>query len=61
MLSEGVRKMVDKVMAELHSRVDDVLELLHQIDGDTARQMEQEMDRIQKIIDAFRPSDTDLE
>lgn len=46
--------MVDKVMAALQSRVDEIRELLHQIDGDTARQMEQQMNRIQEIIDTYR-------
>lgn len=46
--------MLDKVMAELQSRVNEIRELLHQMDSSAARQMEQEMDRIQEIIDAFQ-------
>lgn len=46
--------MLDKVMAELQSRVNEIRELLHQMDSSAARQMEQEMDRIQEIIDALQ-------
>ena len=46
--------MVERAMCLLQSRVDEIREMLQYIDGPTARQMEQEIDRIQKIIDAFR-------
>ena len=47
-------QMIDRAMSLLQSRVDEIREMLQYIDGPTARQMEQEMDRIQRIIDAFR-------
>lgn len=46
--------MVEHAMCLLQSRLDEIREMLQHIDGSTARQMEQEMDRIQRIIDAFR-------
>ena len=46
--------MVERAMSLLESRLDEIREVLQYIDGPTARQMEQEIDRIQKIIDAFR-------
>ena len=46
--------MIDRAMSLLQSRGDEIREMLQYIDGPTARQMEQEMDRIQRIIDAFR-------
>ena len=46
--------MIDRAMSLLQSRVDEIREMLQYIDDPTARQMEQEMDRIQRIIDAFR-------
>ena len=46
--------MIDRAMSLLQSRVAEIREMLQYIDGPTARQMEQEMDRIQKIIDALR-------
>ena len=52
-------QMIDRAMSLLQSRVDEIREMLQYIDGPTARQMEQEMDRIQKIIDAFRTNNAD--
>ena len=52
-------QMIDRAMSLLQSRVDEIREMLQYIDGSTARQMEQEMDRIQKIIDAFRTNNAD--
>ena len=46
--------MIDRAMSLLQSRVDEIREMLQYIDGPAARQIEQEMDRIQRIIDAFR-------
>ena len=51
--------MIDRAMGLLQSRLDEIREMLQYIDGPTARQMEQEMDRIQKIIDAFRTNNAD--
>ncbi len=51
--------MFERAMGLLQSRVDEICEMLQYIDGPTARQMEQEMDRIQKIIDAFRANTED--
>lgn len=46
--------MVERAMSLLESRLDEIREMLQYIDGPTARQIEQEIDRIRKIIDAFR-------
>ena len=46
--------MVERAMCLLQSRLDEICEMLQYIDGPTARQIEQEMDRIKRIIDAFR-------
>ena len=51
--------MVERALDLLQNRVDEIREMLQCIDGPTARQLEQEMDRIQKIIDAFRANATD--
>lgn len=51
--------MIDRAMSLLQSREDEIREMLQYIDGPTARQMEQEMDQIQKIIDAFRTNNAD--
>ena len=47
-------QMIERAMGLLHSRLNEIREMLQYIDGPTARQIEQEMDRIQRIIDAFR-------
>ena len=52
-------QMVERALGLLQSRLDEIREILRYIDGSTARQMEQEMDRIQKIIDAFRTNNAD--
>ena len=51
--------MVERAMSLLQNRLDEIREMLQYIDGPTARQIEQEMDRIQKIIDAFRANTED--
>ena len=51
--------MVERALGLLQSRLDEIREILRYIDGPTARQMEQEMDRIQIIIDAFRTNNAD--
>ena len=51
--------MVERAMCLLQDRLDEIREMLQYIDGPTARQIEQEMDRIQKIIDAFRANTED--
>ena len=51
--------MIDRAMGLLQSRLDEIREMLQYIDGSAARQMAQEMDRIQKIIDAFRANTED--
>ena len=50
---------VERALGLLQSRLDEIREILRNIDGPTARQMEREMDRIQKIIDAFRTNNAD--
>ena len=50
----GGIQMVERAMCLLQNRLDEIREMLQYIDGPTARQIEQEMDRIQRIIDAFR-------
>lgn len=52
-------QMIDRAMSLLQNRLDEIREMLQYIDGPTARQMEQEMDQIQKIIDAFRTNNAD--
>ena len=52
-------QMVERALGLLQSRLDEIREILRNIDGPTARQMEQEMDRIQIIIDAFRTNNAD--
>lgn len=44
--------MVERALDLLQSRLDEIREILRYIDGPTVRQMEQEMDRIQIIIDS---------
>ena len=44
--------MVERALGLLQSRLDEIREMLRYIDGPTARQIEQEMDRIQIIIDS---------
>ena len=51
--------MVERALGLLQSRLDEIREILRNIDGPTARQMEREMDRIQKIIDPFRTNNAD--
>jgi prefoldin subunit 5 len=51
--------MVERALELLQNRVDEIREMLQCIDGPAARKMEQEMDRIQKIIDAFRTNAAD--
>ena len=46
--------MVERAMCLLQNRLDEIREMLQYIDGPTARQIEQEMDRIQRIIDAYQ-------
>ena len=46
--------MVDRALNALTERIDEIREQLRCIDGDAARQMEQEMDRLQQIVDIFR-------
>lgn len=59
MISEGVMTMVDRVLNALTERIDEIREQLRCIDGDAARQMEQEMDRLQQIVDSFRGTNDD--
>ena len=51
--------MVERALRLLQSRLEEIREMLQYIDGSTARQMEQEIDRIQKIIDAFRTNNAE--
>ena len=51
--------MVERALGPLQSRLDEIREILRYIDGSAARQMEQEMDRIQIIIDTFRTNNAD--
>ena len=59
MIFIGGIQMVERALGLLQSRLDEIREMLRYIDGPTARQMEQEMDRIQIIIDAFRTNNAD--
>ena len=59
MIFIGGIQMVEHALGLLQSRLDEIREILRYIDGPTARQMEQEMDRIQIIIDAFRTNNAD--
>ena len=59
MIFIGGIQMVECALGLLQSRLDEIREMLRYIDGPTARQMEQEMDRIQIIIDAFRTNNAD--
>ena len=59
MIFIGGIQMVERALGLLQSRLDEIREMLRYIDGPTARQMEQEMDRIQIIIDTFRTNNAD--
>ena len=59
MIFIGGIQTVERALSLLQSRLDEIREILRYIDGPTARQMEQEMDRIQIIIDAFRTNNAD--
>ena len=52
MIFIGGIQMVERALGLLQSRLDEIREMLRYIDGPTARQKEQEMDRIQIIIDS---------
>lgn len=52
MMFIGGIQMVERALDLLQSRLDEIREILRYIDGPTVRQMEQEMDRIQIIIDS---------
>ena len=52
MIFIGGIQMVERALGLLQSRLDEIREILRNIDGPTARQIEQEMDRIQIIIDS---------
>ena len=51
--------MGDRALDILQRRVDELLEMLQGINGDIARQMEQEISKIQDIIDLFRSNAAD--
>lgn len=53
--------MVERALELLQNRVDEIREILQRIDGPTARQMEQEMEDILRIICTFRLNDIDPE
>ena len=44
--------MVERALGLLQSRLDEIREILRYIDGPTARQIKQEMERIQILIDS---------
>ena len=52
MIFIGGIQMVERALGLLQRRLDEIREMLRYIDGPTARQIEQEMDRIQIIIDS---------